>query len=445
LARPKLSPKRSLEIASARVSGKFKKMYQVTKLDNGLTIATANMPHMASVSLGIWVGIGSRYEPERISGISHFIEHLLFKGTKKRSAKQISQDVEGIGGYLNAFTSEENTCFYSKARHDCFDELLDVLADMLLNSTFETVEIGKERDVIKEELAMYMDQPQQYVHELLNAIMWPNQPLGRSITGTEKNLDYIRRKHLVDFERTNYIAPATLIAAAGRLDHQKVVKAVKRYAKTWPDGKRANYTAAVEKQDKPRIHLYTKKTEQTQVALGIRTCPRHDERRYALRLLNAILGENMSSRLFQTIREDQGIAYSVYSSNSFFDDTGDLVVSAGLDEGNLHKTLKIIVREMKKLREQPVPKAELRRACDYVVGQLELSLENSENQMMWVGEHMLGYGKIFDPEQVKARLSKVTTADIRQVSNQFLVPNRFNLALISPVKSANGLEKMLAA
>lgn len=420
-------------------------MYQVTRLENGLTIATADMPHMASVSLGIWVGIGSRYEPERVNGISHFIEHLLFKGTKKRSAKQISQDVEGIGGYLNAFTSEENTCFYSKARHDCFEELLDVLVDMLLNSTFETVEIGKERDVIKEELAMYLDQTQQYVHELLNALMWPDQPLGRSITGTEKNLDYIRRKHLVEFQHSNYIAPATLIAAAGRLSHDKVVKAVKSYTKRWPMGKRAQFAGAIETQSKPNVHLFTKKTEQTQLALGVRTCTRHDERRYALRLLNAVLGENMSSRLFQTIREDEGIAYSVYSSNSYFDDTGDLVISAGLDEDNLEKTLKIIMREMKKLRDQPVPKAELQRACDYVIGQMELSLENSENQMMWVGEHMLGYGKIFEADKVKVRLNKVTVADVRQVAQQFFVPNRLNLALISPMKSANGFEKFLVA
>jgi predicted Zn-dependent peptidase len=418
-------------------------MYQITRLDNGLTVATANMPHMASVSLGIWVAIGSRYEPERVSGISHFIEHMVFKGTKRRSAKEISQAVEGIGGYLNAFTSEENTCFYSKARHDCFDELLDVLADMLLNSTFDTVEIGKERDVIKEELAMYMDQPQQYVHELLNETMWPDQPLGRSITGTEKNLDYIRRKHLVEFEQTNYIAPATLITAAGRLDHGKIVKSVKRVTKHWPTGKKAEFSPAIERQTKPNIRLFTKKTEQTQIALGLRTCPRHDERRFALRLLNAILGENMSSRLFQTIREDAGIAYSIYSSNSFFDDTGDLVVSAGLDEDNLQRTLKIIVREMKNLRNKPVPKSELRRACDYVTGQLDLSLENTENQMMWVGEHMLGYGKISKANEVKSRLSKVTTADIQQMAQQFFVPNRLNLALVSPLKSSRGLDKLL--
>ena len=168
-------------------------MYQVTRLENGLTVATAEMPHMASVSLGIWVAVGGRCEPEAVSGISHFIEHLLFKGTRRRSAREISQAVEGIGGYLNAFTSEEHTCFYARARHDRFDELLDVLADMFLHSTFDPAEIAKEREVIKEELAMYLDQPQQYVQELLNATLWPGQPLGRSITGTEKTLDAISR------------------------------------------------------------------------------------------------------------------------------------------------------------------------------------------------------------------------------------------------------------
>src|ERR1700691_4078549 len=171
-------------------------MYRISKVDNGLTVATAEMPHMASVSLGIWVGVGGRCEPEALSGIAHFIEHLLFKGTARRSAREISQAVEGIGGYLNAFTSEENTCFYAKARHDRFEELLDVLTDMFLHSKFDPAEITKEREVIKEELAMYMDQPQQYVQELLNATLSPDQPLGRSITGTEKTLDALAREQL---------------------------------------------------------------------------------------------------------------------------------------------------------------------------------------------------------------------------------------------------------
>src|ERR1041385_3156009 len=184
------------------------------------------MPHMASVSLGLWVGVGGRHEPKELNGVSHFIEHMLFKGTAKRSAKAISQAVEGIGGYLNAFTGEENTCFYSKGRHDRFDELLDVLVDMFLNSKFDPAEIEKERGVIKEELAMYLDQPQHHVQELLNETLWPNQPLGRSLTGTAETLDRITRSDLLGFQRRNYVSAGTFVAAAGNLSHKRVVRAV---------------------------------------------------------------------------------------------------------------------------------------------------------------------------------------------------------------------------
>lgn len=173
-------------------------MYSITKLKNGLTVATAEMPHMTSVSLGLWVGVGGRYEAAEVNGVCHFIEHMLFKGTRRRSARRISQDVEGIGGYLNAFTSEEMTCYHSKACHDRFDELLDVLTDMFLNSRFDPVDVAKERRVIKEELAMYLDQPQQRVQELLNETLWPRQPLGRPLTGTEQTLDAMSRAHLVE-------------------------------------------------------------------------------------------------------------------------------------------------------------------------------------------------------------------------------------------------------
>jgi predicted Zn-dependent peptidase len=420
-------------------------MYQVTRLENGLTVATAEMPHMASVSVGIWVGVGGRCEPAALSGISHFIEHLLFKGTKRRSARQISQAVEGIGGYLNAFTSEEHTCFYAKARHDRLEELLDVLTDMFLHSTFDPVELAKEREVIKEELAMFLDQPQQYVQELLNATLWPGQPLGRSITGTEKTLDAISREQIVDFQRKHYGASAVVIAAAGRLKHRQVLKALAAYAaKFWP-GPRPPFAPATAAQTKPVARLHTKKTEQTQIAFGLRACSRHHPRRFALRLLNAVLGENMSSRLFQTVREDHGLAYSIYSANSFFDDTGDLVISAGLDPANLEKTLKIIVRELKRLTRQPVPAAELARARDYLLGQLDLSLENSENQMMWIGEQWLGYGKILPPGRVKQRLSQVTPADVRSAAREFIRPEQFNLALVSPLKSCRRVDKLLAA
>ncbi len=420
-------------------------MYQVTRLENGLTVATAEMPHMASVSLGIWVGVGGRCEGAAVSGISHFIEHLLFKGTRRRSAREISQAVEGLGGYLNAFTSEEHTCFYARARHDHFEELLEVLADMFLHSTFDPAEIAKEREVIKEELAMYLDQPQQYVQELLNATLWPGQPLGRSITGTKRTLDAMTRRQILDFQRKNYTAAGTLIAAAGRLTHRQVVKAARACAAEFHGGARCGFAPATAVQTRPVVRLRTKKTEQTQIAFGMRACSRHHERRFALRLLNAVLGENMSSRLFQTVREDQGLAYSIYSGNSFFDDTGDLVISAGLDLANLDKTLKIILRELRRLREEPVPAAELRRARDYLTGQLDLSLESTESQMMWVGEQWLGYGKIVAPESLKERWSQVRAAEVRAAAREFIRPEQFNLALVSPLKSARAVEKLLAA
>lgn len=418
-------------------------MYEVTRLENGLTIATAEMPYMASVSLGIWAGVGGRFETAPVSGVSHFIEHLLFKGTKRRSAKEISQAVEGIGGYLNAFTSEENSCYYSKAQHGHFGELFDVLSDMYLNSVFDTVELDKERDVIKEELASYMDDPAQYVHELLNATMWPGQPLGRSITGTRKTLDKLGRPEILAHLRESYVAPATVIAAAGRVRHKDVVRAVLSRARQFASGARPTFVPAVSLQTRPAVFLKTRKTEQTQIALGIRTCSRHDERRSALRVLNAILGENMSSRLFQTVREDQGLAYSIYSATSFFDDVGDLVISAGMDLDNLEKTLKIIVRELRRLTEELVSPAELRRACDYIVGQIDLNLENSENQMMWVGEHLLGYGRIHSPASAKRRILQVKASEVRAAARDFLRPDRFNLAVISSLKKSDGLDKLL--
>jgi predicted Zn-dependent peptidase len=418
-------------------------MYQITRLPNGLTVATAEMPHMASVSVGIWVGVGSRYEPAEVSGVSHFIEHMLFKGTKRRSAKEISQSVEGIGGYLNAWTSEENTCFYSRARHDRFDELLDVLSDMFLNSTFDDAEIDKERGVIKEEISMYRDQPNLYVQELLNATLWPDQPLGRTITGTEKHIDAMTRDQLVGYLRQNYIGPCSLIAAAGRLQHRQIVAQVKKMEKRFGHGKRPRFTPVTVKQTAPAVRLHRKKTEQTQLALGIRTCSRHDERRFAIRVLSAILGENMSSRLFQTVREEHGLAYSIYSSPSFFDDTGDLVISAGVDTDKVEKSLSLIMRELQMLVQKAPSPGELRRARDYVIGHIEMSLESTEPQMMWLGEHLLGYGKVFKPGEIKDRLNRVTASEIRNISRDFFRPERLNLALVSPMKSAAGLEKTM--
>jgi predicted Zn-dependent peptidase len=418
-------------------------MYRVTQLQNGLTVATAEMPHMLSVSVGLWVGVGSRYEPAPLNGVCHFIEHLLFKGTRKRSAKEISQAVEGLGGYLNAFTSEEMTCFHARAGSDRFNELLDVLLDMFLDSRFDPLEISKEREVIKEEIAMVLDEPQHHVQELLNATLWPGQPLGRPITGTPQTLTALTRPRLLGFLRDYYVPANTLIVAAGKLKHRQVLRAVARYASRFHTAAPPSFTPARSDQRAPNLCLFTKDTEQTQIALALRACSRRDPRRYALRLLNTILGENMSSRLFQTVREDRGLAYSIYSTPSFFADTGDLVISAGLDTGNLLKVLQLILRELRRLRETVPGAAELLRARDYVIGQIDLTLESADNQMNWLGEQLLGYGRIVRPAELKRRLRTVTPAEIRSVARDFFRPERLNLALVSPLKTTRPLLNLL--
>jgi predicted Zn-dependent peptidase len=416
---------------------------QVSRLPNGLTVATAEMPHSTSVSVGLWVGIGSRYEPAPLNGVCHFIEHLLFKGTARRTAREISQAVEGIGGYLNAFTSEETTCFHARAGHRHFGLLLDVLMDMLLGSKFAAVDIDKEREVIKEEIAMYLDEPQHHVQELLNATMWPGQPLGRPITGTEATLKAMSRGDLREYLRGNYTAGSIVVGVAGKTEHCKVVRAVGGYARHLPAGARPQLVRARALQVAPTVRLFSRKTEQTQLALGIRACSRHDERRYAMRLFNVLLGENMSSRLFQSVREDRALAYSIYSTPSFFEDTGDLVISAGLETDKLPGALRLIMKELRGFTEKGPNAGELRRACDYVLGQIDLASESTETQMNWLGEQLIGYGRIFKLAEIKRCLRQVTPGQIRAVAKDFVRPQHLNLALVSPLKSDHGLARLL--
>jgi predicted Zn-dependent peptidase len=420
------------------------RVYHVTRLSSGLRIATAELPHMASVAVGLWAGVGGRYEAAEFSGAAHFIEHLLFKGTARRTAKEISEAVEGVGGYLNAFTTEEHTCFHARAHASRFGELLDVLTDMFLNSRFTLADIAKERDVIKEEIAMYRDQPAQLVHDLLHETLWPEHPLGRALTGTEKTLDNLHRGELLKFFGENYAAPNTLLVVAGPLRHTEVLRQCRKLAGKFRGGKKPAFLPATTQQTAPAVRLYTKPTEQTQLALGIRACSRHDDHRFALRVLNAIVGESMSSRLFQILREDKGLAYSVYSSWAFMEDTGALSISAGLDHGDLEKSLRIIARELRTLAETPVKNGELRRARDYVIGQMELNLEGTESQMNWLGESLLAYGKIVTPGEAKDRLAAVSNAAVRGAARAFFRPERLNLALVSPLEKSAHLSEHLA-
>jgi len=413
-----------------------------TRLEGGLTLLSLELPSRASVAVGLWVGVGGRHEPASRNGISHFIEHLLFKGTDRRTALEISQAVEGVGGYLNAFTDEEHTCFFARAQAARMADLVEVLLDMWLHSRFDPGEIARERDVIREEIAMYLDQPAERVHDLLNALQFPDHPLGRPVVGTRASLDGFRRADFLQYLATHYVTGATVIAAAGAVDHDALVRQVQRHRRHFRLGARPAFEPAPSTADAPRFRAVPMASEQANISLGIRTCSRHDPRRHAVRLLSVLLGENMSSRLFQGVREAHGLTYNIASSTTFWDDCGDLVISAGLDPGDLERTLRLVRRELRRIAARAPDRTELRRARDYVLGQHELLLEGTEQQMMTLGEQWLGCGRVVPPREFQEAIAAVGPSEVLAAAREFLRPANCSLALVGPERRPPGLERV---
>ena len=406
--------------------------FNETTLSNGIRVATTTMPNIESVAMGVWVGVGGRYEDKQISGVSHFIEHLLFKGTKSRSAKDISQAIEGRGGYFNAFTQEESTCYYARISAEHMKSTFAILADMYLNPKFSTVDIDKERGVIIEEIMMYKDQPQHLVQEILGELLWQDHALGRPLIGTGDTVGKMSRADILDFKKAKYVADNTVVVFAGKVDHDECVKvAEKLLGRVRKAGKPAY--ANVTRQTKQKgIHVLAKDIEQTHLALGIRLFGRHDRRRYPLKLLSVILGENMSSRLFQVVRERHGLAYSIHSSVQLFEETGVLDVQAGVDGHRLSRAIELILSELAKTKDKPVGAQELRRAKDYAIGQLRIGLESTSNQMMWVGENLMSYGCFIQPSEIIQKIEAVSEKDIHRVAGEVLNQKDLSVAMITP-------------
>ena len=327
--------------------------YRETQLANGLRVATSSMRNVSSVTVGVWVGVGGRWESKKLSGVSHFIEHLLFKGTQKRSARQISQEIEGRGGYFNAFTQEESTCYYAKISSEYVEEVTEILADMYLHPRFAPEDIEKERGVIIEEIMMYRDQPHQLVLERLGELLWHNHPLGRPLIGTPKTVGGMTRADIMGHKRRYYIPENTVVVFAGDVVHEERVRHVRRLLGR-AAARRARGFVAADKAGQLRADVIGKEVEQAHLALGVRHFGRHDRRRYALKILSVILGENMSSRLFQVVRERHGMAYSIHSSVHMYADTGVLEVSAGLDRKRAGRAIELVMRELRRFKEKAV-------------------------------------------------------------------------------------------
>lgn len=417
--------------------------FRTTRLPNGVRIATASMPCMKTVAVGFWVAVGGRHESVRQSGIAHFIEHLLFKGTAKRNARQITEDVEGVGGYINAFTTEDHTCYYAKACASHLRRLCEVLSDIYLDSAFPDVEIEREREVIREEILMYRDQPAQYAQELLTETMWPEHPLGRPLTGTTESVSRLSREELVSFQRQTYCGKTTIIAVAGACDHDEVVAILKPLLSRLPTGRTPRFIRAPREIGPARLNLFNHDTEQTHVALGFHAFGRRDERRFALKLLSVILGENMSSRLFQKLRERHGYCYSIQSSTVTLDDAGAISIYAGVDHGKLERAVKMILSELENICHRAPRRGELQKAKDYTVGQTLMGLESTSTQMMWIGESMLGYGVVHDPSEIEAKINAVQAEDIQRCACYCLHRRRLGVAVVGPTKDRSRLEGWL--
>ena len=388
------------------------------------------IPDRDSISIGIWLNVGARYEPKAVSGVSHFLEHLLFKGTKKRSNDDIKEAIEGRGGAMNGFTSEEFTCYLVKVLSRDMDTALDVLSDMVLNAKLDPRDIKKEKTVIKEEIKLYMDLPNHHVQDMLMELLWPDQPLGRNLAGTVETVSSMDRDDIAGYKNKYYNPANMVVSAAGNLTANRFFASCEKYLNAARAGRKSLYKNASETQKRPNLTVLSKETEQAHLAIGIRAFGRDDPDKYALTMLNIILGGNMSSRLFRELREKRGLAYEINTHTKKLNDTGAFLVSAGLDNKNVVKSTELIMKELKKIKEKTVSKDEFERAREFYKGQLLLGLEDTLDQMLWMGEHLSAEGKIPAPQEVVAEIEKITPDDVRRVARRVFGDRHLNMAVI---------------
>ncbi len=405
-------------------------MYQISKLGNGARILTVNLENRNSVGMGIWVKVGARFEPQRISGVSHCLEHMLFKGTKHRSTQKIKADVEGVGGMLNAFTGEESTCYFVKIMKDHANRAFDVLADMMNHATLDAKELEKERTVILEEIKMYLDLPSHHVHELMGELLWPEQSLGRPIAGSVDTVSRLTQSELKTFRDKYYHPRNLLISFSGEVPHDEVCARVGEYFGNRKSRDSSKFEPSKSIQKSPRFRFINKKTEQMHFVVGFHGLSRNDPDRYKLAVLNVILGANMSSRLFEEVREKRGLAYEIRSSLSFYEDAGAITVSAGVEPKKAVLATHVIMRELRRLKHGLVSKGELQRAKDYFVGNFFLGLEDTLDHMLWLGDRMIYRDDLPNQEEICAKIQSVTSDDVRSLANKIFRTKNLNYSLI---------------
>ncbi len=417
-------------------------MYNKVTLDNGLRIVTEHIPYVKSVSIGIWVEAGSRKENEQNNGVSHFIEHMLFKGTKNRSAKEIAEAIDNIGGQINAFTSKECTCYYAKVLDSHIDVAIDVLSDMFFNSLFDKDEITKEKSVICEEIKMYEDSPEDLVHDLLSQTIFNDNSLSFPILGSEETLNRIAREDLISYYENFYIPSNTVISIAGNFDFRETIKLIKKYFGEWTP----NY-GITEKYNKPIIHHNISKKkkdiEQLHFCIGTEGIPQGQDDLYALLILNNIFGGSMSSRLFQEIREDRGLVYSIYSYPSSYKDTGIFTIYAALNPNYFVEVIDIIIDNINKIKKEYLTEDEIYKSKEQLKGNYILGLESTSSRMTSIGKSELLFGKIVSPQEIASKIDSVELKDIINVTNRIFDNSKYNVAYVGKFDNEKEIDMKL--
>jgi predicted Zn-dependent peptidase len=404
---------------------------RTTTLANGLLVLTETMPHLRSVAMGVWIDCGSRDEAPEVNGISHFIEHMVFKGTTTRSASQFAREVDGIGGNLDAFTGKETICFNIKVLDQNVPAALDLLTDLVLHPTFSPEDIAKEQGVILEEIKMDEDNPDYLVHELFTQNFWRGDALGRPILGTSKSVSSFTQAIVFDEYARRFTPPNMVFTAAGNLNHDDFVARIEAAFSSLSASSSAKHAHLNTPQTFPHITLKSKKSlEQVQFCLAVPSPPVADPARYAAYLLNSILGGGMSSRLFQSIREERGLAYSIYSELNPFRDTGSLAVYAGCAVDKTREVLALTLAEFTRIKREPVTPEELKRAKDQIKGNMVLGLESSGSRMSSLARQQLYWGRFFSLDEITAEIDRVTAADLQRLANDLLQPDLLALTLL---------------
>jgi len=418
--------------------------YRKSTLPNGLRVLTAPMPHTRSVSVSVYVGAGSRYETPQQAGLAHFIEHLCFKGTERRPTPQeISQVIDGVGGMINAATDRELTVFYCKVPQPYFELALDVLADLVRRPLFAPEELEKERSIVLEELAMIADSPAQQVDVLLDETIWPDQALGRDIAGSEATVRGLTREMVLDYLRHQYVPNNTVVSIAGAVTHEQVAEQADTLLANWCRGVPRGWFPVVNGQHEPRISVKYKRTEQAHLSVAVRGLPLQHTDRYALSLLSVVLGEEMSSRLVLELRERRGLAYDVHSYCTYFLDTGAFTLYAGVDPSKTMEALGALMRELVRIRDEPVADEELARAKSLAKGRILLRMEDTRAVSDWLGGQELLTSQIRTVDETSALIDAVTPDDLRRVAQQIIVPEQLNLAVVGPFRSTARFRPLL--